>query len=103
MRTKYKHMSLDLQQHLFHSLNNRINDVKHLVKWAKVTLGRKALHMRYMLRMFRFIVKSQSASSQSKTVPWCTNLQTGEDVNVKHKKSHYIKCNYFKIKLRGEI
>lgn len=46
-----------------------INGVKSLVKWPKVTLGKKALLIRYMLRTLTFIVKSQSSSSQSKMVP----------------------------------
>lgn len=49
---------------------------EHTMTKGKVTLGRKALHMRYMLRTFTLMVKSQSASSQSKMVPWCTNLYT---------------------------
>ena len=61
---------------LFPCLDNRINWVKHWVEGSKVTWGRKALHMRYMLLTFTSMVKSQSASSQLKMEPWCTNLCT---------------------------
>ena len=40
-----------------------------------LTLGRKALIIRYMLRTLRFIEKSQSVSSQSRMVPWWTKLE----------------------------
>ena len=50
-----------------------------MVGRSRVTLGRKALVIRYMLRTLTFIVKSQSASSQSRMEPWCTKL--GENNN----------------------
>lgn len=36
-------MSLNFQQHLFHSLNNRINSVRRLVKWTKGHLRQESL------------------------------------------------------------
>jgi len=39
-----------------------------------MTLGRKALIIRYMLRTFTFMVKSQSDSSHSSIEPWWTKL-----------------------------
>lgn len=53
--------SLDVETHLFPGAS--ASDAGHL------TLGRKALIIRYMLRTLRFIEKSQSVSSQSRMVP----------------------------------
>lgn len=53
--------------------------VKGVSKRSKATFGRKALDIRYMLRTFTFMVKSQSSSEQSKMVPWCTNLHVAKD------------------------
>lgn len=53
--------------------------VKSIAKRSKATFGRKALDIRYMLRTFTFMVKSQSSSEQSKMVPWCTNLNRVKD------------------------
>lgn len=76
-----------LQQRLRLPFTRRMG-VKSILKRSKVTFGRKALDIRYMLLTFTFMVKSQSSSEQSKMVPWCTNLNMVKErrgCGIKHK------------------